>query len=78
MKYFNFTIVVLFNFFFFNGLAVKVSKAVEEYHEKCLKELRPFEICDFDNDDFDYKICDSFHEVKCPEFYKSPFEFAPS
>jgi len=62
-------------------LSSELCKTDEELHENCLNELKPFEVCGFKVCDFegcDYSVCDVFYEAKCPEFYKSPYDYAPS
>jgi len=69
--------VVLFNLFSLSVLATN-----DELHYQCLKELQPFELCDLSNyygyNNYNISICEKFHEAKCPEFFESPFKFAPT
>jgi hypothetical protein len=57
----------------------------EILHEQCLKELEPYNICEYEMDyayvDFGYdinEICEEYYQKNCQEFFKSPFKFAPS
>jgi len=59
------------------------SENLLKYHQQCLEELKPYEICYFETSSKLYReyadyICEFYEQANCREFYKSPFTFAPS